>query len=210
MPAALIPSPPFLFPAHTSSIAVSSRFQEVKKHLTEDEIFVRHIRQQQVMVHRLEECSKRYGRLIEKQVLVLDMKNVSLQMDFMALSAFKRTVKIDEACYPERLHVLYVINAPILFHVLWAIVAPWIDNVTKSKFRILGKNYPQILKENIPENMIPEEYGGTLKDMSWVYPSNIAMDLDELRTRLNASKAPTVEDTPDASPDEASVQLKEG
>ena len=154
--------------------SVSSRFQEIKKEFTEDDIFNRHIRQQEVMIRRLERASARHGRPIEKQIIVMDMKNVSMTMDFMALRVFKRTVVIDEACYPERLETLYMINAPFTFSILWAIIKPWIDPVTVAKFKILGGNYQDALKENIAEDQIPVEYGGTCEGFGWTFPDNIA------------------------------------
>jgi hypothetical protein len=153
---------------------VSSIFYEVKKRLTEDEIFVRHIRQQEVMVRRLHNASQRYGRPIEKQVIVMDMKNVAMTIDFMAMRVFKRTVVIDEACYPERLETLFMINCPFTFTALWTVIKPWIDPVTVSKFKILGSNYQAELKAQIDEDQIPVEYGGTRKKFGWTYPDNIA------------------------------------
>lgn len=153
---------------------VSAIFPEVKKRLTEDAIFVRHIRQQEVMIRRLKNASARHGRPIEKQVIVMDMKNVAMSLDFMALRVFKRTVVIDEACYPERLETLFMINAPFTFSVLWAMIKPWIDPVTVAKFKILGSNYQSELKAHIAEDQIPVEYGGTWEDFGWTYPKNIA------------------------------------
>lgn len=126
------------------------------------------------MIRRLQRASIRHNRPIEKQIIVMDMKNVSMTMDFMALRVFKRTVVIDEACYPERLETLYMINAPFTFSVLWAIIKPWIDPVTVAKFKILGSNYQEALQENIDESQIPVEYGGTWEDFGWTFPDNIA------------------------------------
>lgn len=153
---------------------VSAIFPEVKKRLTEDAIFVRHIRQQEVMIRRLKNASARHGCPIEKQVIVMDMKNVAMSLDFMALRVFKRTVVIDEACYPERLETLFMINAPFTFSVLWAMIKPWIDPVTVAKFKILGSNYQSELKAHIAEDQIPVEYGGTWEEFGWTYPKNIA------------------------------------
>jgi hypothetical protein len=163
-----------LFPSVPSFHSVSSIFQTVKKHLSEDQLFVRHIRQQEVMVRRLNNASARHNRPIEKQVIVMDMKNVAMSLDFMALRVFKSTVVIDESCYPERLETLFMINAPFTFSVLWAMIKPWIDPVTVNKFRIIGTNYQDALKEAIAEDQIPVEYGGTWEDFGWTYPKNIA------------------------------------
>ena len=90
----------------------SSRFHKVKKILSEDELFNRHVRQQELMIERMRKSSQRHGREIEKQVLVFDLKGIAMTVDLMAMRVFRRTLQIDEACYPERLHKLIMINAP--------------------------------------------------------------------------------------------------
>ena len=144
----------------------------VKTLLTEDEIFVRHIRQQEYMITRLDKASIKHNKLIEKQVIVSDMKSVSMILDFMALRVFRRTLDIDESCYPERLKRLYMINAPYTFTTIWSMVRPWIDPVTVNKIKILGTNYLEELKKDIDLDQIPIEYGGTKTDFAWTYPDN--------------------------------------
>lgn len=163
----------FTFLIYLIAVIVSSRFDLVKKELTEDNLFVRHIRQQEVIVRRCEQASAYYGRLIDKQVIVFDMRHLSMSVDMMAMRAFRRTLVVDEACYPERLKVLFMINAPMAFTALWAVIKPWIDPVTVAKFKILGKNYITELKEYMDENQIPVEYGGTRENFGWSFPDNI-------------------------------------
>ena len=133
---------------------------------------MRHVRQQEHMIQRCKLASVKHGKLIEKQVIVMDMKNVSMQIDFVALRIFKRTLNIDESCYPERLQVLFMINAPYTFSVLWSVIRPWIDPITVNKFRILGSSYLRTMKEFIDEDQIPVEYGGTREKFSWCFPDN--------------------------------------
>ena len=151
---------------------VAAVFGTIKKEMTEDQLFVRHIRQQEYMVDRCKQTSVKHNKPIERQVIVMDMKNVSMQLDFMALRTFKRTLTVDESCYPERLEALLMINAPYTFSVLWAIIKPWIDPITVSKFKILGTNYQKEMKELIAEDQIPVEYGGTRENFSWTFPGN--------------------------------------
>lgn len=180
--------------------SVSSVFHLVKKALTEDDIFVRHIRQQEVMVRRLKNASLRHESQIDKQVIVMDMRNVVMTPDFMATRVFHRTVVIDEACYPERLHTLFMINAPYTFSILWALIKPWIDPVTVEKFKILGSNYQDVLKEQIADDQIPVEYGGTWEDFGWTFPDNIS-EADRLKEPVitdDATPAVTEESSADS------------
>ena len=61
---------------------ISTRFSEIKKKLTEDEIVIRHVKQQELMMQRrFKANSKQFGQLINKQVLVFDLKDVSFSPD---------------------------------------------------------------------------------------------------------------------------------
>jgi len=164
---------------------ISSRFAEIKKHLSEDDLFVRHIRQQELMVDRLREASTKQGRLIEKQIIIFDLADLVYNLDFMAMNVFRRTLVADEMFYPERLQTLYMINAPGFFTTIWAMMRRWVNPVTAQKIRIIGKDYQAALKEVIAEDQIPVEYGGTWKDFPWTYPENQEMDLTQ---RLNIVK----------------------
>lgn len=55
----------------------------------------------------------------------------------------------------------YIINAPYLFSAVWAIIKPWLDEVTVSKIEILGSGYKEALLKQIPRENLPAEFGGT-------------------------------------------------
>ena len=54
----------------------------------------------------------------------------------------------------------YIINAPWAFSVVWAIVRPWLDEVTVAKIEILGASYKDALLQQIPKENLPKEFGG--------------------------------------------------
>jgi hypothetical protein len=140
---------------------------------------VRHVRQQEIMVKRLNRCSEISKKLIEKQVIVFDLKDLSYALDTTALNTFKRTLSVDEACYPERLKYLLMINTPFFFTAIWAMIKPWINQDTASKIRMwTASEYEVKLKELIDEQHIPVEYGGSWKEFGWKYPENL--DLSEV------------------------------
>ena len=48
--------------------------------------------------------------------------------------------------YPETMGHTFLINAPMLFTAVWAIIKGFLDEKTRSKIKILGTNYmPTIL-----------------------------------------------------------------
>lgn len=149
---------------------ISTRFSEVIKHLKINDLVVRHIRQQELMMRRLEYASQQQNTPIEKQVIVMNLKNLSYAIDTNALSTFKQTLMIDQDYYPERLHCLFMINAPWFFTTIWAMIKPWIDPVTAEKFIILGSDYIETLREHIDDSQIPPDFSGSCDSFTWTWP----------------------------------------
>lgn len=149
---------------------VSTRFVELIKHITLDELVARHVRQQELSIRRLQYQSKVRGIPIEKQICIMNLKDLSYSLDTRALATFHKTLAIDQVYYPERLQYLFMINAPWFFTATWAMVKNWIDPVTADKIKILGSNFLETLKEHIPEDQIPPEFGGTHPDWRWQWP----------------------------------------
>ena len=102
--------------------------------------------------------SEKFGKLIEQQVVIMDLKGLSLSPNSKAIGVFRECSHIDQvswrtvvtvpsltACpcqayFPETLGACFLINAPWIFHPLWAIVRPWLDPHTRDKFHVLGED----------------------------------------------------------------------
>lgn len=156
---------------------ISGRIAEIRTHITDDDMVVRHVRQQEMMTTRLKAASRKYNKYIGKQVVVMNMENLSYAPDTTAYTVFRRTLDIDEAFYPERLKTLYMINAPWFFTAIWAIIYPWIDKKTAEKIKIVSYGCIETLEETIDSNQIPEEWGGGRKNFPWHFPHNFDSDV---------------------------------
>ena len=44
---------------------------------------------------------------------------------------------------------MFIVNAPMLFSGVWAIIKPWLDDKTKAKIKILGSGYKKTLLEYV-------------------------------------------------------------
>ena len=55
----------------------------------------------------------------------------------------------------------FVVNAPMVFSALYAIIKGFLDERTRSKVRIIGANYRPVLLEHIDAENLPEFLGGT-------------------------------------------------
>jgi hypothetical protein len=149
---------------------VSTRFIELIKHISLDELVARHVRQQELSIRRVQYQSQLLGHPIEKQICIMNLKDLSYSLDTRALATFHKTLAIDQVYYPERLQYLFMINAPWFFTATWSMIKNWIDPVTADKIKILGSNFLETLKEHIPEDQIPPEFGGTHSDWKWQWP----------------------------------------
>jgi hypothetical protein len=67
---------------------------------------------------------------------------------------------IDQEYFPEN-GVLYIVNVPWLFKAAWKIISPWVREESKNKVKILYKDYKEVLKADLGEEVLPDFLGGT-------------------------------------------------
>jgi hypothetical protein len=75
----------------------------------------------------------------------------------------------DSDHYPERLGTLLVINAPMMLSIAWKVIQAFLDDVTKTKIKIVGsdpKQWQPILFEMVDRAQVPRMYGGDAPDPS--------------------------------------------
>ncbi|CAG7721232.1 unnamed protein product [Allacma fusca] len=80
------------------------------------------------------------------------------------ISVILELVKIFEANYPEVLRVIWVVNAPAIFSVLWGLVKPFLTDRTTSKIRIHGSNrnkWRADILSMVDEDNLSSIYGGS-------------------------------------------------
>ena len=99
-----------------------------------------------------------------KSIYVIDLDGIGFR-DFAGevVDFVKRASSFTGAHYPERSGTIFVINVPSWFSVIWNVVKPMVDDVTKQKIKILryGKEaITKALMEKIDIENIPPEYGG--------------------------------------------------
>lgn len=108
----------------------------------------------------------------EAQIVIFDMANFStMQTNF---SMIRTLITINQDCYPERLSICVLLNAPRLFRWAWRTICPWIDANTRDKIRLLSPedNASEILLEHIDPHTLEVEYGGT-RQRSYPIPPTV-------------------------------------
>ena len=99
-----------------------------------------------------------------KSIYVIDLDGMGIR-DFAGevVEFVKRASSFTGAHYPERSGSIFVINVPSWFSMIWNVVKPMVDDVTKKKITIMryGKEaITKALMEKIDIENIPPEYGG--------------------------------------------------
>ena len=64
----------------------------------------------------------------------------------------KLTLTVSTEYYPEILGKLFIINSPMIFMGVWAIIKGWLDEKVRRKITILGKDYYKHLIEYCDED----------------------------------------------------------
>jgi hypothetical protein len=80
----------------------SSSPPELVKHLREEDLVHRHVRSQEEMFMRCDHASNKLGRLIEKQVVIMDMAGLSMKPESIGMRVFRRVLNIDGNFYPGK------------------------------------------------------------------------------------------------------------
>ena len=66
------------------------------EYLTPEKLVRRHVRQQEIATARMKKQSEKLGRLIETQICILDLTDLSMVPNKTAMQIFKETIDIDQ------------------------------------------------------------------------------------------------------------------
>ena len=114
------------------------------------------------------ERSRSLGYNLETFVLVVDAAGWSLKLATgEAFTFIKGMASTDSDHYPERLGTMLLINAPSVLSFAWRIIQTFLDDVTKSKIKIMGtdpKEWQPVLFDLIDRDQVPCMYGGLAPD----------------------------------------------
>ena len=92
-----------------------STFQELTKYFQVKELLFFHIQSNEIFEMRCKHNSEVFQKNVCKFVVVFDLVKMGYQLDIEAIKYVKAMLSIDQNYYPERLHKLWIINAPWFF-----------------------------------------------------------------------------------------------
>ena len=88
----------------------------------------------------------------------------SKMMNKVTWEMVKIASKIGQDHYPEILGVSFIVNAPTVFTGVWAVARNFLDEKTRKKIKIKGKDFMKELSQVIDADCIPDFLGGTCQD----------------------------------------------
>ena len=109
---------------------------------------------------RLRELSERTGRLETSNSIIMDLHGLG-RRHFRAVPAFAALTKMAEPNYPERVAHIFVVRAPWIFHSLYALIKPLLNEGTRNKVMILGEDFLPTLLKYMPLETVPTFLHGT-------------------------------------------------
>ncbi|MES1909532.1 MAG: hypothetical protein MHM6MM_002255 [Cercozoa sp. M6MM] len=155
-----------------------------------------HLWHQEHEMRRLRMAAECDGKPHSGMVYVGDMSGLSMSAR-KSLWIIKRVAALDEAYYPETAKKVFLTNAPRIFSVLFNLIKPFLNEVTRSKISVYSHGALNELDEYIGLDNVPVKFGGR----------RTTPDLYEVSTRL---PAPLILPRDDVKDDTDSGDLKEG
>jgi len=128
-----------------------------------------------------QEQSKLHGAQRYKHSALMDMKGLSLNlMRGKKREILQHLLGIGSHYFPEQMWKIYLINTPIIFRGMWAIIKLWLHPVTVAKVNIVGNEKAAVKKmteDGIPLSALPDWIGG--KNKGWDMAQMVEQYIDQ-------------------------------
>jgi hypothetical protein len=112
--------------------------------LTTDERLMKHyiVSYEVLMKLRFPACSAIAGQRIEQGLNILDLNGGSMKiLSKKVYGLIQMASKIGSDYYPEIMGATFIVNAPMLFSGVWAVIKGFLDEKTRKKITIKGGSY---------------------------------------------------------------------
>lgn len=144
--------------------------------ITTEERMIRHyIQEYEIMMKlRFPACSAVKGEKVQQGLTIFDMTHGSVSTaNKQTYALCKLAAQVGSDYYPEIMGNLFIVNAPMLFSGIWAIVKGFLDEKTRGKIKIIGANFLPTLEEHWDRANIPSFLGGDCECPGGCINSNI-------------------------------------
>jgi nicotinic acid mononucleotide adenylyltransferase len=131
----------------------------------------------EIMRHRIQvmetleymKLTSQRAHTVYKHICVINLDGVTMSLFTGEVKSFlTEFVKLLTHRYTDSLHLMYLVNTPVVFRVMWAMLIPLLSTTTKSKIFMFGvgpnqskKLAKQLAKHGISQECVPPCAGGT-------------------------------------------------
>jgi hypothetical protein len=131
---------------------------------TNEERLIKHyiISYELLMRLRFPACSAIAGTRIEQGLNILDLNGGSMKiLSKKVYALIQLASKVGSDYYPEIMGQTFIVNAPMLFSGVWAVIKGFLDEKTRAKITIKGGSYQNDLLALVDKENLPDFLGGT-------------------------------------------------
>ncbi|XP_007909719.1 alpha-tocopherol transfer protein-like [Callorhinchus milii] len=150
----------------------------------------------------LEKLVRTEDNQVNGTVILADYNGVSLsQATHLGPFMAKKLIGILQDGFPMRIKTVNIINEPIIFKGIFAIIKPFLKEKMSERFVLHGSDLSSLHK-NVPPCILPEEYGGTIGKLDTAaWTETLLAFEEEFLAEFNNTLSPR---------DESPVQLEFG
>jgi hypothetical protein len=77
--------------------------------------------------------------------------------------ALRSSFQVLSSAFPERVHKIYMLDAPAIFDTIWQLVKPFIDPVSRTKIRFISRESGvRELQQMLDAEVLPKRYVGVV------------------------------------------------
>ena len=110
---------------------------------------------------RFKVCSLLKGERVEQTLCIFDMTGCGVSVaNSQTYGLCKLAAKVGSDYYPEIMGNFLIVNAPMLFSGIWAVVKGFLDEKTRGKIKIIGSNFMPTVQQYLDHENIPTFLGG--------------------------------------------------
>ena len=141
------------------------QIDEVFKLTTEERLIKHYIVSYELLMRlRFPACSAIAGTRIEQGLNILDLNGGSMKiLSKKVYALIQLASKVGSDYYPEIMGQTFIVNAPMLFSGVWAVIKGFLDEKTRKKITIKGSSYQSDLLEIVDADNLPDFLGGKCK-----------------------------------------------
>lgn len=138
------------------------KIDEVFRITTEERLIKHYIYSYEMLMRlRFPACSAIAGQRIEQGLNILDLNGGSMKiLSKKVYALIQLASKVGSDYYPEIMGQTFIVNAPMFFTGVWAVVKGFLDEKTRKKITIKGSGYKDDLLAIVDENNLPDFLGG--------------------------------------------------